>query len=295
MKKNWIAMLLLCAVLNAAPAACLTGCGTAGENDADASDDVVSEGFIVVPPIYNYVKLSSTPDEYGETLEQLTGGVKVGILASMEGWFKVQYGSKTGYVRSGCVTFSAAEHEAISTAKATETTARQTTQKTTETAAETTELTAADTTVSAEQTGETATGKSAEKTTDQKTEKTTASTSAGKPKADGEYEIVFDESELLKAADLRYEGHVFFSQLSNITCNNGTGTAIVDPQYIEGEYFEVEKGIRVTGASAGNVTVKGTLTPYRWELSVADDPTSKIVIYADAPIEFTVSATLPKE
>ena len=295
MKTNRICALLLCTALCAAPAVCLSGCGT-DDNGTAATGEVVSEGFIIVPSIYNYVKLSTTPDEYGDTVEQLSNGVSVGVIESMDGWFKVKHGSNVGYVRSSCITFSSAEHEAISTAKQTsaEDTAAETTTAAPETtAAETTENTAEGTGESTGETTEKTTETTAEKTAAKKTEKATGSTTV-KAAEDGTYEFVFEEAELLKAADVRYEGHVFFSLLSNLSCDNGTAAAIVDPQYIEGEYFEVEKGIRVSGAKEGSVTVKGTLTPYRWELSTPDDSASKIVISADAPIEFTISANISK-
>lgn len=294
--RNAVTTLLLCAAMIAAPAAVLTGCGAdadAGNAGSIETGEVVSNGFIIVPADSDYVKLSSTPDEYGDTLEKLENGAGVGVLASLDGWFQVRHGNHVGYVRSGSVTFSEAEHAEITTAKRSETESAETTETTAkQTTEEPKEQTAAETTGAKEDT----TAEKTEQSTENTTEKTTTSTAKTlKTEADAKtYELVFSEEELLKVADLKYEGHVFFTTLSDLRCDNGTATAITDPQTIEGVYCEVEKGIRVTGAAVGDITVTGTLTPYRWELAVPDDPNSRIEIKADAPIEFKITGKIAK-
>lgn len=72
------------------------------------------------------------------------------------------------------------------------------------------------------------------------------------------YSITFEADELIEEAELQLDGHVGVAVLSNLTCSNGNANIETETIYIYDSLVRVE----VTGATAGEVVLGGTITTY---------------------------------
>ena len=104
-------------------------------------------------------------------------------------------------------------------------------------------------------------------------------------KADSEsdsktYDITFEADELIEQAGLKLGGHVGIAVLSNLTCSNGNANIETSTIYI----YDSLVRVKVTGATAGEVVLEGTITTYG--LDTFDGETFS---YPDGSGEFLVS------
>ena len=112
------------------------------------------------------------------------------------------------------------------------------------------------------------------------TTKQTTATTAEKVQT---YSVTFEADELIAQAGLMLNGHVGIAVLSNLTCTNGTASVETSTTYIYDSLIRVT----VTGATAGEVKISGTITTYG--LDTLDGQT---VSYPDSSGTFIVSKTV---
>ena len=113
------------------------------------------------------------------------------------------------------------------------------------------------------------------------TTKQTTATTAEKVQT---YSVTFEADELIAQAGLDMSGaHVAIALLSNLTCTNGTATAETSTMYI----YDSLVRVTVTGATAGEVKIGGTITTYG--LDTLDGQT---VSYPVSAGTFVVSKTV---
>ena len=113
------------------------------------------------------------------------------------------------------------------------------------------------------------------------TTKQTTATTAEKVQT---YSVTFEADELIAQAGLDMSGaHVAIALLSNLTCTNGTATAETSTMYI----YDSLVRVTVTGATAGEVKISGTITTYG--LDTLDGQT---VSYPVSAGTFVVSKTV---
>ena len=112
------------------------------------------------------------------------------------------------------------------------------------------------------------------------TTKQTTATTAEKVQT---YSVTFEADELIAQAGLMLNGHVEIAVLSNLTCTNGTASVETSTTYIYDSLIRVT----VTGATAGEVKISGTITTYG--LDTLDGQT---VSYPDSSGTFIVSKTV---
>lgn len=113
------------------------------------------------------------------------------------------------------------------------------------------------------------------------TTKQTTATTAEKVQT---YSVTFEADELIAQAGLDMSGaHVAIALLSNLTCTNGTATAETSTMYI----YDCLVRVTVTGATAGEVKISGTITTYG--LDTLDGQT---VSYPVSAGTFVVSKTV---
>ncbi len=97
------------------------------------------------------------------------------------------------------------------------------------------------------------------------------------------YSITFEADELIEEAGLQLGGHVGVAVLSNLTCSNGTANIETSTIYIYDSLVSVE----VTGATAGEVVLSGTITTYG-----LDSYQGETVSYPDDSGVFLISKTV---
>ena len=112
------------------------------------------------------------------------------------------------------------------------------------------------------------------------TKATTKATTAEKVQT---YSVTFEADELIAQAGLMLNGHVGIAVLSNLTCTNGTASVETSTTYIYDSLIRVT----VTGATAGEVKISGTITTYG--LDTLDGQT---VSYPVSAGTFVVSKTV---
>ena len=112
------------------------------------------------------------------------------------------------------------------------------------------------------------------------TTKQTTATTAEKVQT---YSVTFEADELIAQVGLMLNGHVGIAVLSNLTCTNGTASVETSTTYIYDSLIRVT----VTGATAGEVKISGTITTYG--LDTLDGQT---VSYPDSSGTFIVSKTV---
>lgn len=123
-------------------------------------------------------------------------------------------------------------------------------------------------------------------TTKESTTTTTTVTTTQTSKVESDiktYNITFEASELIEKAGLKLGGHVGIAVLSNLTCSNGNANIETNTIYNYDSLVKVE----VTGATAGEVVLGGTITTYGLDM-VQGEPVS----YPDSSGVFLISKTV---
>lgn len=273
-----------------------TGCGADKKVDNDVTDSTVSDGYVLVSSDKDYTPLYAEPSAYSERIAQMEDKKPVTVYSLDNGWYYVSYNGQRGYVKEDCISFTltgvipssdsedeqddSKETEAPATTTKKTTAPKKTTTTVTKATTESTtdETTAEDTTETEAKTEETET-----ETTVTDPPETEAPADPGRPLS--HYNVFVCESDIIHAAGIVYTDYMDFCTLTDLRCNNGDPSPVIEEIAGNGLSFNAMRGIRITDVLEGSMSVSGKLTLHRWEWANAEHTIRNV--YDEKTVSFT--------